>query len=78
MQQPEPAWWETLIKWIENNTVIFMVFGLVWKGFDMTFKYLSESRDQRFRQIVKEENQALEQRFNDKLDTITDLIRKTL
>lgn len=76
MQQPEPVWWEIFLKWVESNTILFMTFGLVWKGFDMTFKYLSESRDQRFRQIVKEENKVLEDRFNDRLDTLTDLLMK--
>lgn len=70
MQQPEPLWWETLLIWLRDNTIMFLSFAVVWRGIDRAFKYFSESRDGRMRDIVKEEIEPLQA----KLDKISDAI----
>ena len=50
--------------------VLFLSFAAVWKAIDKAFKYFSESRDDRIRQIVKEENSKLEA----KIDALHDAI----
>lgn len=59
MEQPSAPWWQTLLMWVKDNVIIFMAFALAWKGIDKAFKYFSESRDDRIREIVKEEKKEI-------------------
>lgn len=43
------------LKFIQDFLPYATVFGLVWKAFDLVFKYFSEKRDAELRKIVKEE-----------------------
>lgn len=70
MAQPPAEWWQTLLSWLKDNVLIFMVFGLLWKGIDKVFKYFSESRDSEIRKIVKDEITPLE----DKIDALGEAI----
>lgn len=47
--------WEQILIWLKDNTIIFMVFALAWKGIDKVFKYFSEARDAELRKIVHDE-----------------------
>lgn len=69
-QPPESQWWQTLLLWIKDNTLQFMIFALIWKGIDKVFKFASESRDERIKNIVKEQMKPLE----DKIDKLTEVI----
>lgn len=73
MTEPNSSWWEQLLKWIEGNTVLFLSFAAVWKGIDKAFKYFSESRDDRMREIVKAEMKPLEDKIDDIADAIYNL-----
>lgn len=55
MSQPSPSFWEQVFIWLKDNTIIFMVFALAWKGIDKTFKYFSDARDTELRKIVHDE-----------------------
>lgn len=72
MEQPT-AWWEQLLKWIEGNTILFLCFGIAWRGIDKSFKYFSESRDNRTKQIVKDEIKPLKDKIDDIADAIFEL-----
>lgn len=68
MQEPH-QWWKPFIDWLTDNTVILGSFAVVWRGIDKAFKYLSEGRDARTKQIVKDEISPL----NEKIDHLTDM-----
>lgn len=61
----QTTWWTDLIKWIEANWFQIGILGLLSKGIDRVFKYASQSRDARIRQIVKEENESLREAINE-------------
>jgi len=68
MAEPQ-QWWKPFIDWLTDNTVVLGSFAVVWRGIDKTFKYLSEGRDARTKQIVKDEIEPL----NDKIDHLTEM-----
>lgn len=55
MTPPNLNIWEQIFTWLKDNTIIFMVFALAWKGIDKVFKYFSEARDAELRKIVHDE-----------------------
>lgn len=73
MAAPESVWWETMLTWVKDNTILFMIFALVWKGIDKVFKYFSESRDAELRRIVQAEIQPLERKIDELGEAIFNL-----
>ena len=68
------SWWTPMAKWVMDNTIVFLVFGLAWKGLSQAFKYLSEGRNAEIRAIIKEEiNARVDPQITKLTDSIDDL-----
>lgn len=65
-EPPQSPWYIILVNLLPWATL----YGLVHTAIYYVFKYWSESRDERLRRIVQEENQPLEK----KIDELKDLI----
>lgn len=76
MAQPTAEWWQTLLIWVKDNTILFMIFALVWKGIDKVFKYFSEARDAELRKIVKDEMSPLSTAIDELRESIWALKNK--
>lgn len=63
-QMHESIWWEPVFSWLKDNTIIFLSFAVAWRGIDRGFKFLSEGRDGRTREIVKAEVKPLEEKID--------------
>lgn len=71
MSQPNGSWWMQIFEWIKENTIIFVVFGLSWKGLDKGFKYLSEGRDERITLLIE---QKLNSKVTPQIEKLSDSI----
>lgn len=67
-QQPNPLWvfFMTLLPWAT-------LYGLIHTAIYYVFKYWSDSRDERLRKIVQEENKPLEEKIDRLMDLIYEL-----
>lgn len=73
MQEPVQSWWQPFFKWIEDNTILFLCFGLSWKGVDRAFRYLSNTQAERIKEIVKKE---INDHVTPQIDRLSDNINK--
>jgi hypothetical protein len=53
MQQPQSVWWQTVLDWIGQNTVLFGVLGLIWKAIDKGFEHLEKTRNERLINLIE-------------------------
>lgn len=76
MAQPNTEWWQTLLFWLKDNTVLFGIFALLWKAIDKLFKYFSDSRDAELRKIVQDEVSPLSHAIDELRESIWALKNK--
>lgn len=74
MTQPQLEWWQQILIWLKDNTILFMVFTLAWKAIDKVFKYFSEARDAEFRKIVHDEMNPTITQLSQQIKDLTEAI----
>ena len=74
MAQSQPDFWTQVLIWVKDNTLLFGIFALTWKGIDKVFRYFSDSRDAELRKIVHEEMNAPIANLTQKIEDLSNAI----
>lgn len=73
MDQPQPEWWQSFFKWIETNMIMFLITGSIWKGMALIYKFRSESRDLKMKELAKEVVEEANKPLEAKIDNLTNM-----